>query len=523
MATAEAIAPRTERERLLQNRWVILFFSIVSMVAVANLQYGWTFFVPSIVKQFHSTTALVQVTFTIFVLLETWLVPFEGYLVDRFGPRNLVLAGAVLTGAGWIGSGLVSDLTSLYLVYGLAAIGAGIVYGTAIGSALKWFPDHRGLAAGLTAAGFGAGSALTVAPIADMISTSGYQAAFIQWGIIQGAVVFVAAWFLKSPPQGWLPRTWTLEAQALELKKRQTGLDFQPTQMTGSKNFWLLYLMMTLVATGGLMATAALVPMAQQFGVADTKLSFLFVVGVTAAVWAGSLDRLVNGACRPMWGFVSDHIGRENTMALAFGLEAIAIFLLTRFATDPILFVIFTGFTFFGWGEIYSLMPATVGDYFGRKFATTNYGVLYTAKGTASVFVPIGAALATGAAFDFRADILLLVGGLVVFYALFFGPGVLRHAMSAGVKNALFVIGGVAILYGLALTVWPNQMPPAGLANFKVPAIGYQGVFAIAAGFDVVAALLAFFVLKRMRIPAGGERPSQGTQPIRASAPAGAD
>jgi OFA family oxalate/formate antiporter-like MFS transporter len=513
----------TEREQLLQNRWLILFFSILSMVAVANLQYGWTFFVPSIVKQFNSTTALVQVTFTIFVLLETWLVPFEGYLVDKFGPRNLVLIGAVFSGAGWVGAGLAPDLTTLYLVYGLAAIGAGIVYGTAIGSALKWFPDHRGLAAGLTAAGFGAGSALTVAPIADMINGSaGYQQTFIQWGLIQGAVVFVAAWFLKAPPAGWLPRTWTLEAQGRELKKRQTGLDFHPMQMSSTSNFWLLYLMMTLVATGGLMVTAALVPMAIEFKVDKIPVSFLWVL-LPAATFAASLDRVVNGAIRPMWGWISDHIGRENTMTIAFGLEALAIFLLTRFGpADPVLFIILTGFTFFGWGEIYSLMPATVGDYFGRRFATTNYGFLYTAKGTASVFVPIGAALAVGSAFDFRADILLLVGGLLVFYTLYLGPTVLQQSIRGGVKNALFVIGGIAIVYGLGLTVWPTQLPPVGLANLKVPAIGYQGVLAIAAGFDLVAAFLAYFVLKRMKVPAGGERPTV-EQVTATTAPAGAD
>jgi OFA family oxalate/formate antiporter-like MFS transporter len=492
---------------LIHNRWFILLFSILSMVAVANLQYGWTFFVPSIVKQLNSTVALVQITFTLFVLLETWLVPFEGYLVDKFGPRNLVLAGGVFAALGWIGAGLAGDLTTLYLTYGLAAIGAGIVYGTAIGNALKWFPDHRGLAAGLTAAGFGAGSALTVAPIADMIATSGYQMTFIQWGIIQGAIVIVAALFLKAPPTGWLPRTWTLEAQASVVKKRQTGLDFTPQQMSATSNFWVLYLLMTLVATGGLMATAALVPMAQEFKVDKYPISFLWVA-LPAATFAGSLDRIVNGFIRPMWGWISDRIGRELTMTIAFALEALAIFLLTRFATDPVLFVVFTGFTFFGWGEIYSLMPATVGDFFGRKHATTNYGYLYTAKGTASVFVPIGAALATGAVFDFRADILLLVGGLFVFFTLFFGPSVLKVSIGSPARRILFAIGGILVLYGLALTVWQDQLPPGGIAKWAVPAIGYQGVFGIAAAFDVVAALIAFFVLRRMRVPEGGRRPS---------------
>src|SRR6266699_1964918 len=206
--TTAAVPPPSGATALLSNRWFILLFSVISMVAVANLQYGWTLFVTPLSKQLGQDATLIQVAFTVFVLLETWLVPFEGFLVDKFGPRLLVMAGGVLAGLGWVGSGYANSLTSLYLAYAVAGLGAGIVYGTAIGSALKWFPDHRGLAAGLTAAGFGAGSALTVAPIANMINDAGYQAAFIQWGIIQGVVVLVAAFFLSAPPAGWVPAGW---------------------------------------------------------------------------------------------------------------------------------------------------------------------------------------------------------------------------------------------------------------------------------------------------------------------------
>src|SRR3954470_17331136 len=190
------------RESLFEKRWLILFFSVLSMVAVANFQYGWTLFVPPLQKHLHAEQAAVQVTFTVFVLLETWLVPFEGWLVNKFGPRLLVMVGGVLAGLGWIGSGNAESLTALYLSYAMSGLGAGVVYGTAIGSALKWFPDHRGLAAGLTAAGFGAGAALTVSPIANLINSAGYQTAFIQWGIIQGAVVVFAALFLRAPRPG---------------------------------------------------------------------------------------------------------------------------------------------------------------------------------------------------------------------------------------------------------------------------------------------------------------------------------
>src|SRR5512147_2792423 len=263
--TATTAERRAGAGALLGNRWLILFFSVLSMVAVANFQYGWTLFVPPLQKQLGVDRATIQVTFTVFVLLETWLVPFEGWLVDRFGPRLLVMLGGIFAGLGWVGAGRAETVTALYLSYALAGLGAGIVYGTAIGSALKWFPDHRGFAAGLTAAGFGAGSALTVLPISNMINSAGYQATFIKWGIIQGLMVVICAIFLKAPPQGWLPKS--MIGKDIVVKKRQTLDDFTPTEMFGTKNFWLMYFMMTLVATGGLMATAQLAPMATSFKV----------------------------------------------------------------------------------------------------------------------------------------------------------------------------------------------------------------------------------------------------------------
>jgi OFA family oxalate/formate antiporter-like MFS transporter len=487
---------------LLDNRWVILFFSVLSMVAVANFQYGWTLFVGPLQKHLGVEQALIQVTFTVFVLLETWLVPFEGWLVDLFGPRLLVMLGGVLAGFGWYGSGKAETLTALYLSYAVAGLGAGIVYGTAIGSALKWFPDHRGLAAGLTAAGFGAGAAFTVAPIANLIASAGYQTAFIRWGIIQGAVVVIAALFLKAPPPGWLPRTWRQKGSQ-EVKVRQSPIDFKPGEMAATPHFWLMYLMMAMVATGGLMATAQLAPMAKDFGV-DKIPVHLLGLSMAALTFALSADRLVNGLCRPFWGWVSDHIGREMTMTLAFGLEAIAIFMLIKFAHNPKLFVIFSAFTFFGWGEIYSLFPALCGDFFGRKFATTNYGFLYTAKGTASMFVPIGSALAAGKAFDFRADTLLLLGGAMVMFSVFLAPTVMHIQLGRVAKSTLLAVAGILVAYGIILTVVPTVWTPFA-GKFMLPKIGWAGVFRVAIVCDALAAILAFFVLRRMKAPAARE------------------
>jgi OFA family oxalate/formate antiporter-like MFS transporter len=472
--------------------------------------------VPPLQKQLGVEQAAVQVTFTVFVLLETWLVPFEGWLVDKFGPRLLVMIGGVMAGLGWVGSGKAASLTSLYLSYAVAGVGAGIVYGTAIGSALKWFPDHRGLAAGLCAAGFGAGSAFTVAPIASLISSAGYQTAFIRWGIIQGAAVVVASLFLKAPPTGWLPKTWRQAPAGEAVRKRQSVADFSSTQMAATPHFWLMYVMMTMVATGGLMAVAQLNPMAVDFKVAKIPVSFLGLT-MPALVFALSADRLVNGLCRPFWGWVSDHIGRERTMALAFGLEAVAIFTLIQFAAHPLLFVILSAFTFFGWGEIFSLFPATCGDFFGRKHATANYGFLYTAKGTASMFVPIGSALAAGKAFDFRADILLVLGGLAIIFGLFIAPTVLQMQLSRAVKSGLIGVSGVLVSYGIILTVVPTVWTPFA-AKWTLPKIGWAGVFAVAIAFDVMAAVLAFFVLRRMNLPLKAEAAAAAAEPLMATA-----
>ena len=373
-------------QSIVRNRWLQLVVGILGMVAIANLQYGWTLFVGPIDNQFHWGKAAIQVAFTLFVLAETWLVPFEAYFVDHFGPRIIMVIGGILVGLAWIINSDANSLTMLYAGGIVGGIGAGIVYGTASGAALKWFPDHRGLAAGLTAAGFGAGSALTIIPIANQITASGYQSAFLSWGIIQGTVVLVCAFLMRAPQKGDL-------AEIAIQETSQTTKDFAPVQMLKTSAFYLLYVMMTMLAMGGLMATAQLGPIAKDFKVAGSPVS-LFGLTLAALPFALSLDRILNGLTRPFFGWVSDHIGRENTMFIAFSLEGLAIFLLITFAHIPVLFVIFSGLTFFGWGEIYSLFPATCGDLFGKKFATTNYGLLYTAKGSASLLVPVGSLIA---------------------------------------------------------------------------------------------------------------------------------
>ncbi len=368
------------------NRWLQLAACIVAMMAIANLQYAWTLFTIPLSESLNARLSTVQVAFTLFILAETWLVPVEGYLIDRFGARRIVSIGGVLVGLGWIGSGFADSIAQLYFWYTLGGVGAGAVYGASIGTALKWFPDRRGLAAGLAAGAYGFGTALTVLPISRMIEGSGYNSAFIVWGCIQGVVVLGAAQMLVKPPTGWMSRSL---AAATSSRVVQATASTTPGRMVRTPTFWTMYLMMAMVAFGGLMVAAQLRPIASTYGLDQT----VVFIGVTALGLALILDRILNGITRPFWGWVSDHIGRYNTMAIAFSLEAIAVFALLQLIDQPIWFVVMSGFVFFAWGEIYSLFPAAIGDVFGPEYATTNYGILYTAKGTASIFAGWGAAV----------------------------------------------------------------------------------------------------------------------------------
>src|SRR5580693_8923986 len=338
-------------------RWLQLVAGIICMVMIANLQYGWTLFVGPIEEKYHWGRAAIQVAFTIFVLTETWLVPVEGWLVDRFGPKIVVLVGGVLVAISWVINSLADELWTLYIAAAIGGIGAGAVYGTSIGNALKWFPDRRGLAAGLTAAGFGAGWALTIIPIQGMIQASGYEATFLWFGIGQGLVVVVLSLLLRAPQPGEAPASTGL---------RQSQRDYSLLEVLSSPIFWVMYAMFVLVGAGGLMATAQLAPIATDFQVAKIPVSLLGLT-LPALTFALSTDRVLNGLTRPFFGWVSDHIGRENTMFIAFALEAVGIWALSAFGHDPVMFVVLSGVVFFAWGEIYSLFPSTCTDIYGIK------------------------------------------------------------------------------------------------------------------------------------------------------------
>ncbi len=372
------------------NRWIQLLLGIACMAMVANLQYGWTLFVNPIDAKYGWGRSAIQVAFTIFVLLETWLVPFEGWLVDKYGPKPVVMVGGILCGIGWVLNSYADSLTALYVAAAFSGLGAGAVYGTCVGNALKWFPDRRGLAAGLTAAGFGMGSALTVVPIQMMIKSGGYESAFLSFGIGQGLAVFIFSFGLKDARKH-------IKSLVASASTPQSRRDYAPLELISKPVFWVMYLMFVAMAAGGLMAVAQLAPIAKDFKIADVPVSILGLT-LPALSFALTIDRVLNGITRPFFGWVSDHIGREKTMLIAFMIEGLGILALFQAGQDPLLFVLISGLVFFAWGEIYSLFPATCTDTFGFTYAASNAGLLYTAKGTASLLVPLSSVLvaATG-------------------------------------------------------------------------------------------------------------------------------
>jgi OFA family oxalate/formate antiporter-like MFS transporter len=372
MSTAQASAANTP------NRWLQLVVGIVCMVMIANLQYGWTYFVNPMIDANGWSLAGVQFAFSLFVLTETWLIPIEGWFVDKFGPRVVVMVGGAVVALGWTINSFADTLPVLYIGAIVSGIGAGCVYGTCVGNSLKWFGDRRGLAAGLTAGGFGAGAAATVIPIINSIQTYGYKSTFLWFGLGQGIIVLLLSPLLKAPLPGQAPAS----------KKKvvgQSARNYAPGEMLKTPLFWVLYVMFTMVAAGGLMATAQLGPIARDFGLDKTEV-VLFGIAGTTLVMAGIVDNILNGVARPFFGWVSDNIGREPTMFIAFTGGAAAMWGLTAFGHQPIAFIFLFGAVYFTWGEIYSLFPATCTDAFGAKYAATNAGLLYTAKGTAALF-----------------------------------------------------------------------------------------------------------------------------------------
>jgi OFA family oxalate/formate antiporter-like MFS transporter len=399
-----------------RERWTQLIAGVLCMIMIANLQYGWTLFVHPISAAHGWSVASIQIAFSIFVALETWLTPIEGWIVDRLGtqrgPKLMVAFGGIMIAAGWIVNSKADTLSMLYFGAVLSGIGGGAVYATAVGQAVKWFPDRRGLAVGLTAAGFGAGAALTVVPIRYVIASSGYQTAFFWFGLVQGVIVLMLAWLLRAPEADEIAAM----SRMAPPKVMQSARSYTPGEVLASPVFWVLYIMFVMVSASGLMATAQIALIARDYNVANMAI----LGGATALSVALIVDNVANGAARPLFGWVSDHIGREYTMAIAFGLGAVAYWLLGSAGSAPWAFVLFAALIFLTWGEIFSLFPSTCTDSFGPKFATVNLSLLYTAKGASAFLVPVANVIKTSTGSWHMVFLLTaLMNVLVVALALF--------------------------------------------------------------------------------------------------------
>jgi OFA family oxalate/formate antiporter-like MFS transporter len=373
-----AVSAATEGTGVYSNRWAQLGLGVVAMMAISSPQYVWTLFTGPLNQKLGTTLAELQWTFSLLIILQTWFSPFQAYLVDRFGPRLLIAVGALMSGGSWVLAAYAGDLWTLYLTYGvIGGFGTGIIYVGIIGLMVRWFPDRRGLATGLAAAGYGFGAFFTSFPIDAMIKSSGYAHTLLVWGIIQGIIGIVVAQGLRVPPESWQPAAYVANPGQAEWQSKRS---YTPAEMLKSPVFYLLFIMMAMMSTSGLMVVSNVGPFANEYKVAN-----VLVLGMAALPLSLTLSRVTNGLTRPFFGWVSDHIGREQTMALAFTLEAIAILVLFAFIDHPALFVVLTGLVFFGWGEIFSLFPSTLTDTFGPKFAATNYGFLYIAQGVGSI------------------------------------------------------------------------------------------------------------------------------------------
>ena len=357
------------------NRWFQLIASLVAMIMIANLQYSWTLFVQPLQAATGWKLSDIQTAFTLFILCQTWVQPLDGWLIDRLGPRWFITAAGVLCGLGWTGMAYATSLPMLYVLYCVAGVGAAFVYSGSIGSALKWFKDRRGLASGIMAAGFGGGTALFIPFISRTIAAEGYQAAFIATGIGQGVVIALVAQFLRHPPSAPVAGQPATAGSSAVGSSAVGTRQFTTLEMLRTPQFYTMYVMFVLMATGGLLVTANAGPMARSWGLSAAALTL-----------AATLSPLANGAARVFWGWVSDRLGRENTMILTFVLQAICLFLVVAIGQTSAAWFSFTlVLVYFTWGQIYSLFPATAGDYFGTRHATSNYAVLYTAKGTAAI------------------------------------------------------------------------------------------------------------------------------------------
>ncbi len=386
------------------NRWLQLTAGIICVVMIANLQYAWTYFVDPINARHSWGREAIQWGFTIFIMAATWLVPIQGWFSDRLGPRIVVAVGGIFVALAWIINAKAQSLQMLYLGMALSGIGNGAVWTACMGNALKWFPDKRGLAAGLTAMGYGGGSVLTIVPIIRVIESYGYESAFFWFGLAQGIVIILLSLLL-------IPPTLVRGSETASTNMPESGLS--PGEMLKHPMFWVLYAMFVTIAASGLIVTAQIGPMLKDYNIANAVVNLL-VVSSTVIIASAIINNVINGLARPLFGWASDKAGRENIMALSFVLGAGAYWALGSFASNPYLFILTVALVYFTWGDIYGLFPAVCTDFFGTRYAATNSSILYTGKGVAAALVPAGGWLREATGSWYAVFVVAMIANLLV-------------------------------------------------------------------------------------------------------------
>src|SRR3954447_19548032 len=238
------------------NRWFRLIAAVISMAMIGNLQYAWTMCVQPLMSATHWKLSEIQWGFTVFIAVMTWTMPLSGWLIDRMGPRAFMTMAAVLCGGGWASLGFAHSLPSFYALYAVAGLGNAFVYCCSTALGLKWFPDKRGVASGLIAAGYGSGAAIFNPVFGYLIQSSGYQRTFLVTGAVLGIFILIAGQFLKYPPMGFIPAP----PPDPQKKIRRQAEQFNSIEMLRPPQFYVLYVMMLGVGIGGLMATAQVAP-----------------------------------------------------------------------------------------------------------------------------------------------------------------------------------------------------------------------------------------------------------------------
>jgi len=401
------------------ERRVQLAAAVVAMVCIAPLQYSWTLFTTPLEQQNPWSLPQVQLAFTFFIVAQTLSQPLGGYFMDRRGPRLAFIVAAALIVVGWGGLGVTGSRPLFYALYSLAGVGAGIVYAGAIGTGIRWFPNRRGLALGLIAAGFGVGAAPFTPFVHRLLEGYGVRPAFVVTGLVIGVAVLAVGLLLKTPPGRPAVVTQTTGAGATGLASAHEGLappngpvvtartsaheGLAPLGLLRLGQFWLAFVAFFCMATGLLILTANTRPIAEDFGIAASVIVIALV-----------LQQILNGASRVVWGWVSDRFGREVTMAVAFALTGLSLCLIPACGSWPPAFVALTAMVYFTGGEMFALFPALTADRFGSRYAAANQGMLYTAKGLASL---AGGAFAAWLALTQSWAVVFVLAGALAFSA----------------------------------------------------------------------------------------------------------